>query len=166
MALRESNLSPAPELDIHGSANQVKAPRRKRLLINPLFQAVFALYTFATTLLMVPIFFAANFYFIHKFAETAEKLGLAPDNQLLQFVRHQQTLMTVVFIVATALALFINIVFSFIFSNRISGSIYRLTSEMNQTDDLNTARKINARKFDFFQETFLAYNQLMDRLKP
>lgn len=143
-----------------------KSFRRKRLLINPQFQAVFALYAAITTLLMVPIFVAANYYFFNLFANKAHSLGLPPEHKLLEFVEQQQTFMVVVFIMATCLALFINVISSYIFSNRIAGSMYRLTTVMNQAMDAETANKIHPRKFDFFKEVLEAYNQLIDRLVP
>lgn len=154
--------------ELHYSKTEIaksRSPRRKRLLINPQFQAVFALYAVVTTLLMVPIFIAANFYFFNLFSSKAQSLGLAPEHELLQFVERQHSLMIVVFIFATFVAIMMNVVFSYIFSNRIAGSLYRLTTEMNQTMDIAHASKINARKFDFFKDVYAAYNQLLDRLR-
>jgi hypothetical protein len=131
-------------------------PRRKRLLINPRFQAVFALYAILTTFVMVPIFVAANYYFFNLFAMKANSLGLPADHQLLQFVERQQKLMVVVFILATGLATMINVTLSYIFSNRIAGSMYRLTTTMNRSMNALNADKIHARKFDFFKEVYEA----------
>lgn len=75
-----------------------KVPRRKRLLINPQFQALFALYAVVTTLLMVPIFFAVNYYFFNLFSAYALSLGLPPNHEILQFAARQQTLLVVVFL--------------------------------------------------------------------
>lgn len=142
-----------------------RTPSRKRLLVNPRFQALFALYAIGTTLLMVPIFIAANFYFFHIFFSKARLVGLPPDHELLQFVERQQMLMIAVFFGLTILAVLVNVVFSYIVSNRIAGSLYRLLTIMNQVTDIEGARKIQPRKWDCFQDLYKAYNQLVDRLK-
>ncbi|MGZ3723945.1 MAG: hypothetical protein ACXVA9_13470 [Bdellovibrionales bacterium] len=161
MSLRKSN----QPLFAKTESRRASSPRRKRLLINPQFQAVFALYAIVTTLLMVPIFIAGNFYFFNLFSTKAHMLGLPPEHELLQFVDRQQTLMVVVFILGTFVAVSMNVVFSYMFSNRIAGSLYRLTTVMNQTMDVASANKIHSRKFDFFTDVYEAYNQLLDRLR-
>ncbi len=140
-----------------------ESPRRKRLVIDPHFQAVFALYAVITTVVMVPVFLAANSYFFSLFASKAEAMGLPQDAELLNFVQRQQTLMIVVFICATILAIVINVIASYIFSNRIAGSMFRLKAALSQAKDFESAKKINPRKFDFFQDVTEAYNQLLDR---
>jgi len=137
--------------------------RRKRLLINPQFQGRFALFAIVTTLLMVPIFIVANYYFFNLFAEKSRALGLPADHELMLFVERQQKLMALVFIGATLLAILINVVSSYFFSHRIAGSIFRLTSSMNQATDIRSAKTIQPRDEDFFQETHEAYNRLIER---
>ncbi len=143
-----------------------KTPQRRRLLISPKFQGVFALYTLATTLYMIPIFIAANYYFFNLFARKAQSLGLPPEHELMRFVDSQQVLIVVVFVGVTAVVLSANLVLSYIFSNRIVGSLYRLTNGMNQANDLATATKVQPREADFFQEVLMAYNHFLDRIKP
>lgn len=139
--------------------------RRRRLLIDPAFQGMFAVYAVATTLIMVPLFLAANFYFFNLFAHKAQSVGLPPEHELLLFVERQRTLMIVVFLLSTTLALMINVVFSYIFSNRIAGSLYRLKSVMNQTNDLAQAKEVVPRDADFFKDLYSAYNQLLERFR-
>lgn len=138
---------------------------RRRLLINPKFQMTFALYAIVSTLMLAPFFIAVNWYFFNLFANKARSLGLGPDHELLQFVDSQQVLIVVVFIGVTFLAIMVNLVISYMISNRIAGSLYRLTYIMNQTTDLSAAEKAHPRKYGFFNEVLVAYNQLLDRLK-
>jgi len=140
-----------------------KNVRRKRLLINPQFQAIFAMYAVVTTLAMVPLFMVANFYFFTLFKGKAASLGLPPEHELVQFAERQQTLMIAVFIGATLLAVAINLVISYVFSNRIAGSMYRLTTEFNQTQHLSQASPIQPRQKDYFTEVTEAYNRLLER---
>lgn len=161
MASKKSKAARAVDAEVA----QANSLRRKRLLINPAFQGLFALYAVVTTLVMVPIFVAANFYFFNLFSVKARALGLPDEHELMQFVERQQTLVVVVFILATVLALVLNVILSYIFSNRIAGSLYRLKVVMNQTTDIESARKIHARKVDFFKDLYEAYNSLIDRLK-
>lgn len=138
---------------------------RRRLLINPKFQTAFAVYAVISTLLLVPFFLVANSYFFDLFAKKAASLGLAPDHELVQFMDRQQALLVVVFLGFTILMVLVNIVVSYILSNRIAGSLYRVTNVMNQTTDLNNAGKAHPRNKDFFNEVLVAYNSLIDRLK-
>src|SRR4051812_20214248 len=120
-----------------GWTHMSKQPtRRKRLLINPRFQASFALYAIVATLLMVPLFFFANYYFFNVFAEKVLALGLSENQELLQFAERQEVLMRLSFTFATLLAMAINVIAAYVFSNRIAGSMYRLTNEMNQVMNL------------------------------
>jgi hypothetical protein len=142
---------------------KILQPRRKRLLINLKFQALFALYAVVTTLIMVPFFVVANYYFFNRFDEKASAIGLPPSHEIVQFVKRQQTLMVVVFIFATVFVILVNMIVSYIVSNRIAGSMYRLTTAMNQANDIASAEKIHPRRHDFFTEVLEAYNQLLDR---
>lgn len=139
---------------------------RRRLLINPRFQTVFALYAISTTLFMAPYFIVANYYFFNLFAKKAQSLGYGPEHELVKFVDSQQVLLVVAFIVVMMIALSVNLVVSYIISNRIAGSLYRLTYIINQTTDLATAEKAHPRsKYDFFNDLLIAYNNLLDRLR-
>lgn len=137
--------------------------RRKRLLIDPMFQGVFALYAVISTIVLVPIFIAANFYFFNLFVAKARSLGLGDDHELFAFVDRQRSLIVVVFFAGTLLAIFINVVASYIFSNRIAGAMYRLRTEMAQARDWRSAQRIVPRKLDFFKDVTEAYNQLLER---
>ena len=144
----------------------IKQPaRRKRLLINPAFQASFAVYAIVATLLMVPLFIFANYYFFNLFAQKALALGLPENHELLLFAERQEVLMRFAFLIATVVAIAINVIGAYIFSNRIAGSMYRLTNEMNQVMDLKGANPIGYRKKDHFGEVYEAYNQMLVRLK-
>lgn len=140
-----------------------KDPRRKRLLIDPQFQAVFACYAAILTIIMVPVFFLGNIYFFRLFEQKVNSLNLPNGTEILEFAERQQKLMVVVFIGATILAVLINVIVSYIISNRIAGSMYRLRTSMNQADNFANAQRIEPRKADFFQEVTKAYNQLLDR---
>jgi len=140
-----------------------KTPRRKRLLISPRFQTLVAVHAVITTLLIVPIFFVVEFYFFNLFILKAQAAGLPPEHELIQFMDRQRSLMVVLLCIATLLGILINLICSYIFSNRIAGSMYRLTTSFNQTLDIAHAEPIQSRKWDFFSEVFEAYNRLLER---
>jgi hypothetical protein len=137
--------------------------RRKRLLVDPKFQALFAIYTVATTVIVLPIFIAVDLYFFNLFAFKAREIGIPADSELFNFVGRQQLLIFFVFSGASLLAIVFNVFVSYVVSNKIAGTMYRLKNAFNQAEDLKSAKKITPRKFDFFRDVVDAYNALVDR---
>ena len=137
---------------------------RRNLLINPKFQLRFVFENLITAMVVVGVFYAANFYFFWEIARNAKAAGLPADHIFFEFIDSQNSLMTNIFFVAAIFLVLLIAIRGILLSHRIAGPLYRLNKHMRQIADGQTKDAVHFRKKDFFAELADSYNDQLNYL--
>jgi HAMP domain-containing protein len=138
---------------------QFSANKRRKFLIDPQFQLTFMAYMAGLSALAIAIFYASNVYFFWRFREMGSAVGLSPDHIFFQFLRDQQTTMTVIFAVTATLAIGTLLVCGLLISHRVAGPLLRLRNQMHLIAEGKASAPVKFRDNDFFQELAEAFNR-------
>ncbi len=132
---------------------------RRRLLINKKFQLSFLTYLIVTELAVVVIFYAANWYFFHRFGRLGQSAGLPENHVFFQFLRDQAKAMNLIYGVTAIVAITFHVCAGMVLSHRVAGPLLRLRNHLNGVADGKPDSPVSFRKKDYFQELAEAYNR-------
>ncbi len=134
------------------------ADQRKSLLIAPGFQLGIVAWSIGLTLTVSGIFYLAQEYFFHDFAELGVKMGPAPDHVYFKFMTDMRDFFENLFATVLGVSLLLSTLGGIELSHRIAGPLVRLQSHMRRVAAGKTTREVEFRDGDEFLELADAYN--------
>jgi hypothetical protein len=136
--------------------------QRKVLLINRSFQLSILGWVLLLALLLIGVFYAANWWFFHSFTQLAVKANLPPGHVFFRFMAEQQSFMNKIFVVASVFSTATIIFGGLVLSHRVAGPLFRLTQHL-RAHDPRSVTPIRFRKRDYFPEIEEAFNEFIGR---
>lgn len=135
---------------------------RKSFLINPPFQLSIVGWFLALAVVLILVFYLANWYFFYNFSEQARSMGIEDGHVFFLFLKEQQLFMNKIFIFAGIVATLILSIGGIYLSHKVAGPLYRLTKHLEQ-NSLKDAKSVTFRKGDYFMEVKDAFNEFIKR---
>lgn len=139
---------------------------RKQLVIDPKFQKEAALFFLVIMLLGISVFFILCMTFGYYILQTLAEVNSSLAEQILANIALNQEFLIYLSIAALAISIITTIVLSFYFTNRISGPIYRIDTDLKKMMETGEFKKIKIRDADFCGKHLDVINKLIeDHLK-
>lgn len=134
----------------------------KNWLIYPKFQFTLLMSFMSLTLVNIVLFYFSTQYFFDVFRNKGVELGIPPQHIFFKFVSQLESEMSVIFIIATIISLFLLTVIGIFISHRIAGPLYRLSQDLKGMRSDRQLRKISFRKGDYCLDIEKDFNAVVD----
>ena len=125
-------------------------PKRKIILINPLFQMSIIKRVVGFYLFILSVFYFVSWYFFYQLKENGMRAGIPLDSDYYVFIRKSISQYNLIFFSTSLLSILLIYYFGLILSHRIAGPLYKIDKDINEFIVDKKSKKIVHRKNDFF----------------
>lgn len=136
---------------------------RKRLIVDPHFQNDAALFFLLVMFSGILLFFTFCVFFGYQFIENISLVNPDLAEQILNSLSQSQKFLIYLSIAIITITGLTTIVFSLYFTNRISGPLYRIDTDLKKMMTDNDFKKIKIRDSDFCKSHLEVINQLIEK---
>ena len=139
--------------------------RRKRLLINPVFQLNFLIHILIGLFLCIFVFYLADIYFFRQMFIQGINLKLPPDHPYFRLILDEKILRKKIFIITSFITSVLLFIFGIILSHKIAGPLARIHHYINSLAQKKKVNRFALRSGDYFQEFNEDINILIESLQ-
>lgn len=136
--------------------------KRKTILINSDFQIKIITSIVYFFLVIISVFYAANWYFFYQLKQNGINAGIPMNSDYFIFIENSSHQFNIFFFTASLVSILIIYYFGLILSHRIAGPLHNISISIDEMIKTKKKKKISFRKNDYFHEHAQKINELLD----